>query len=48
MHRTPRTLYECRFTCGYPVATQHKRERVWPYVVIVLVCFSAIGAMLAS
>ena len=48
MHRTPRTLSECRFTTGYPYAIQTKRERVWPYVVIVLVCFAAIGGMLAS
>lgn len=48
MHRTPRTLSECRFTCGYPYAIPTKRERVWPYVVIVLTCFAAIGAMLAS
>ena len=48
MHRTHRTLSECRFTCGYPYAVPTKRERVWHYVVIVLVCFAAIGGMLAS
>lgn len=48
MHRTPRTLSECRFEVGYPSLTPRRwriRDAVYP--VVVFLCMVLIGVMLS-